>query len=175
MACKSTKPTTESADSSSEHALNPEDVVFKIKKGGCFGTCPVYTLRIYKNAYAALVSEKNLPHTGTLGKQLTKETYSELKNAFEENKFMSFDDAYESNIPDLPLIKISYSKNGTVKTVSGKRERPPAIHKLQFLLENIAENSEGWTVIESDNLSTEYNGPQYDKSKVIVTIAAVHQ
>lgn len=171
FSCKSTKDAANADDPNKEEnkEIGPEDIVFMMKKGACFGTCPVYTLRIYNNRYTEFVGKKHTNLIGTHSKEISKEQYESLVTGFDEADFLNLEDAYQSNIPDLPAIKLSYHKDGTKKTIVGKRERPEVLHKLQFQLEKIVQE-EGWTKV-SDNQEPEKKESKLDKSKVVVEIA----
>ena len=173
VACKTTKNTEESTPtvSSDNTQLTPDDVVIKMKKGACFGSCPVYDLRIYNNRYVEYVGKRHTNKIGGHGKTLSKDAYKQLLKAFDDSDFFTFDEFYPSDIPDLPTCKITYQKGDLTKTIAGKRERPEAIHKLQHQLELIAESKDGWTVTD---LETEAE-PKFNRSKVIITIVQANQ
>jgi len=171
--CKSTKDTTQNPETFQKQ-VGPDDIVFMLKKGGCFGTCPIYTFRIYNNRYAEFIGKQHAHLSGTWSKVISKDSYKALKEAFKEANFSEFQDNYESNIPDLPLIKISYYSKESKKTVTGKRERPEPVHKLQFLLESIAESKDGWTQVEAA-VTPVSKEPVVDKTKIVLTIAKGNQ
>jgi len=168
VSCKTTKDATKTVDLNNV-STSKDAIVFSLMKGACFGTCPVYTLKIYNNRYVEYIGKENTERLGTYGKMLDKSSYKSLVGAFDEADFYSFQNVYESNIADLPQIIISYTKDGMTKTVAGKRERPEALHKLQFQLEKIVESNDGWELI------SHAKGPEkeekIDKSKIIVDIA----
>lgn len=166
---KAAKELSVSAEDLSNIQVTPEDLVFTLKKGGCFGTCPIYSFRIYDNRLAEFVGKNHTDKMGTYRKMISKNTLSELKQAFDDASFMDLQDFYESNIADLPTIKITYKKGKEQKTVAGKRERPEDVHKLQFRLEQIAESMNDWVKI-----SDETGGMievKEDKSQIVIDIA----
>lgn len=169
-ACKTKQAVTMTEEQISTMEVGPDDIVFMLKKSGCFGTCPVFTLRIYSNNYAEYIGKQHTgTKTGVFGKMLPKEQVKELKTAFDDAAFFTYENNYESDIPDLPSIKISYHKGDMKKTITGKRERPEAIHKLQFKLEMIADSQSGW--IKAEPKTIEKKEPTIDKTKIVVDIA----
>jgi len=171
LACK----TAEKAEAEPESTvllnenLDPEDIVFALKKGGCYGKCPVYTLRIYNNKYAEYTGKKDTDKLGIHGMMITSATYKALQKQFDEAEFFGFEDIYPSDIADLPSATITYQKDGLKKSVKGKRERPEALHKLQFGLEKIAD-AKGWQLVKSTEQMIAER-PRIDKSKIVVKIA----
>jgi len=158
IACSSSKDISE---------LGPEDVLISMEKEACFGSCPVYTFKIYKGGYCTFEGKQDSYKMGTHSLTLSKEKYKEVKNAFETANLFQYQDFYESNIPDLPTVKISYRKKDQVKSVTGKRERPDAVHKLQFILEEIAESKTGWKIIDG---SVQEKTTEYDKSQIVIQL-----
>ena len=171
--CKTNKELTKSPEDIKKVKVNDEDIVFQLKKSPCYGTCPMYDFRIYKNQFAQFIGAKHTDKLGTFGRFISKDSYNELVEKFEAAQFSQFEDFYESNIADLPTIRVSFTEDGQKKTVTGKRERPEALHKLQFLLERIAENPEGWVKI-SDETGIEKE-VKVDKSRIIIEIARGNQ
>lgn len=168
VSCKTTKNASEELDLS-KISLSDDAQVFLLKKGACFGTCPVYTMNIYNNRYVKFVGKENTKRLGTYAKMLEKAEYKALVAAFDKANFYNYQNVYESNIADLPQIIISYAKDGMTKTVAGKRERPEELHKLQFQLEKIVESDSGWQLIS--NAKGPEKVEKIDKSKIIVDIA----
>jgi len=161
FSCKSTKNAIESKDG---------QVEIRLKKGGCFGKCPVYTFNIYKGGLCEFLGKKNTSKIGKHTLQLSKDRYKKIKAAFEESDYDKFQDFYESDIPDLPTIVISYLVKGEMKTITGKRERPEKIHKLQFLLEQISENDKGWTYVGPTQEAAAEKPKEYIKSEIILQV-----
>lgn len=170
--CKTTKDTVvkEEAVVALDNNVTPDDIVFTLKKGGCYGSCPVYTLRIYKNQYTEFIGKKHTNKIGAFGKMISKSEFDALIKKFEDSNFISFDEVYESNIADLPLATISYQKGELKKTVVGKTERPEPVHKLQFALESIAESKAGWEKLRN-SITEDPEDPKFDQAKIIVEIA----
>ncbi len=138
--CKTTKDISK---------LTDDDIRIKLKKGGCFGNCPIYTVKVYDGGYVHLFGEKHIDKLGKFEKYLTKEAYADLINDFEISNFSQFSDEYESQVPDLPLVHLTYraEKEKTFKTVSGKIERPKIVKDLQVKIERLVAAND-WTLLE---------------------------
>jgi len=147
------------------------EVEMSLKKGMCFGKCPVYTLEVKKGGMTELSAKKHL--TGKRGlyrKKLDKATYNDLLKAFAESDFTQYPASYDSKIPDLPMITIGYVAEDTLAFVKGKEDRPSSLMQLQYKLEKLAQ-SEGWDLIEEykrEEIEIEEEKPVYIKSEIII-------
>ncbi len=151
-------------------ALSEDEAIISMSKGACFGSCPVYTIKIYDKGYCTFEGKNNVDRMGKYGKQLSKDIYKDILAQFEESGFHTLEDYYESNIPDLPSVSMAYQKDGVLKEIVGKRERPEILHKLQFSLERIAMIKEGWTLIEKPSSEEKQDPKQQEiKSEIIIT------
>jgi hypothetical protein len=126
---------------------------FSMSKGMCYGSCPEYTLEIYKSKYMLFKGLKNTNRLGTYKKELTISEYKTICKAFKKSKFSSYLDFYESRVPDLPSVSITYHKKN--KTITGKLERPQTILELEDLLSQYAENKDSWVLFEKPKGSAE--------------------
>ncbi|NNL91640.1 MAG: hypothetical protein HKO66_05380 [Saprospiraceae bacterium] len=153
--------------------LTEEDVEISMNKGVCFDKCPVYTFKMYPTGYCEFYGELNTPKLGKHALQLSKDKYKEVKKAFENSNFFEFQDYYESKIQDLASVSLTYRKKEQVKTVTGKRERPTELHRLQKILEEIAESKNGWSII--DGTIVEKPVIEYDKSQIEIQFTGGNQ
>lgn len=132
---------------SSKKALIGEDLSISMAKGACFGSCPVYDIKVDHTGKAIYNGERFTSKVGKHSLQLTKAEFESLVTAFEAADLSKYKDMYESEIADLPTIKIGYTNNGKSKSVKGKHERPEKIKDLQALLEKIVD-SDQWISLE---------------------------
>jgi len=139
FACKSSKK----MDDFSEKELR-----FSMSKGVCFGSCPVYELKIYHGGYATFLGMQNTEKLGLYEKTLSKSDFKKIVKTFEKLDFDSYPSDFKSNIPDLPMIKIGYHNGESFRIVSGKEDRPEDLMQAQFLLERIVDNKD-WTFVKS--------------------------
>ncbi|MDA8692413.1 DUF6438 domain-containing protein [Saprospiraceae bacterium] len=159
-----TPEVTETVEASKEMIEGPMIV---LSKGGCFGSCPVYTFSITESGDMTFEGIRDTKKLGTFSKQLDLATLQSLVSSFKEYKFMELDDFYESRVLDAPSITISYTNNDATKTVVGKSERPERVHRIQKQLEEIAEDNYGWTLIEAPKDTI--NEDELIKSEIIIT------
>jgi hypothetical protein len=144
-----------------------EDVIISLQKEGCYGTCPVYKFEIFKGGYCEFNGQQHTYKQGKHSLQLSDKKYKEVLSSFKKADLFKYEDFYESNIPDLPQITISYTEKNKTKTIVGKRESPEAIHKLQVILEQIAESKDGWTIIDG---TVQEVKPKLDKTQIVLEL-----
>jgi hypothetical protein len=135
------------------------DVAMSLRKGPCFGKCPVFEMSVDGSGKAIYEGKRFTDKIGKFEKQLTDEEYNTLIQAFRNSDFDTYPEAYESMVPDLPLVVIGY--NG--KTVKGKEDRPEKLMELEKRMDMVA-NQDGWTMIEGadvDGVKPE-NKPEKD-------------
>jgi len=156
FACKSTKEIVEEAKAE-------EDRVFiTLKKGPCFGNCPVYTLSVYNSGLAEFHGKSHTPNLGKFKKQISQEELDDLVLSCEDADILSMQERYPSQIADLPLITIKYVTDDTTKTVRGKEDRPMKLMALEKKLSEIVE-SDGWILVEAADLDNAGISPPEDQ------------
>lgn len=118
----------------------------EMRKGPCYGRCPVYTLRVYEKGIVTYEGERYTDRLGVYIKKLPEEQYMALIDSFQRANLWQFDDVYKGEIPDAQTVSITYIEEGDIKSVTGKDGRPDHVQSLELLLSQIASSKEGWTL-----------------------------
>jgi len=118
----------------------------EMRKGPCYGRCPVYTLRVYEKGIVTYEGERFTDRLGIYIKRIPEEQYVELLETFQKVNLWQFDDVYKGDIPDAQTVSITYIEEGDFKSVTGKDGRPDDVMKLEILLESIASNKQDWVL-----------------------------
>lgn len=147
--------------------VSPDLIEFSLKKGGCYGNCPIYNLEIYGGGEALFFGERNTEKLGKYSKNIGELEYNALRERAAKLDIWEFKDSYESNIPDLPLVVIGLRDKKGMKTMSGKEDRPEELMKIQAILEGIAEG-EDWTFLEDLNGVTAEEKANYIMTEIII-------
>lgn len=119
------------------------DTVIEMKKGPCFGTCPVYDFRLDGTGQAELRGEKHLKYTGEFIQTFTPEQTNELIRQFDKAKFFEFQDEYLGNITDQPTVWLTFTRKGQTKKIRCYYEVPQTLIDLINATTKLAEG-EGW-------------------------------
>lgn len=114
-----------------------------MEKTVCYGTCPVYQIRIYSNGMADYIGEMHVQKIGLYRKQLPAETISGLIRSFQDAGFWSLQDEYVAEITDLPTTYLSFQYQGKYKKVKDMIHAPQQLVDLENQIAAIAD-APGW-------------------------------
>ena len=103
------------------------------------GNCPVYTLKIFRDRYAILEGEQNIPFIGTFFTRLTEKEITELEKKFSDIGFFDLKNEYAEKMTDLPTTYIYYYKDGKSKRIKDYYGAPPELKELEVAVENLLE------------------------------------
>lgn len=137
-----------SCGSSTPAPQGKRDKVIEMSKGPCYGNCPVYTLTVFGNGLASYKGERNTDRLGTYVKKLDKAQMERLRREFKNANLWQYRDVYTGRIPDMQSVTITYFEGDRKKTVSGKEVRPNAVKWLESILDQVANDPEGWVLKE---------------------------
>ena len=131
--------------SNSKKANNKEsEPVFIIQQTACFGECPVYTMKIYRNGFVEYKGKMFVEKEGDFEKSISEDKVEDLINKFEGADFFSFEDKYTSNMTDLPTTFTTFNFDGKSKKVENYHGAPDELKELEKELRKIAESEDGW-------------------------------
>lgn len=146
-ACKTTEKGT---------SYEKGEKIIEISKSGCFGRCPVYTMTVYGKGLVEYEGQRFTDKMGIYTKQLPEAEYTTLFKAFKDANLWELQDEYNSLIPDLPMISISYFNKGSQKKIMGKEGRPEVLMNLEKQLDAIVA-AEGWNLKQAPDYGLEDN------------------
>ena len=110
-------------------------LIISMKRTACYGTCPVYELRIYSDHMATLTAEEHLELEGDYSAKISDETYQGIVDAFNASDFFDFEDEYTSNMSDLPTTFIYYSDLRRSKKIRDYYGSPEELRQLEDRVE----------------------------------------
>ena len=109
-----------------------------IKRSYCYGTCPVYELKIYANGDATYHAIKNVELEGFYSGQVSKKSRGALSQKAKEIKYMEMKDVYDNpGISDLPSTTTSIVINGDHKEVRRRYGYPTELLAFEKLFDEI--------------------------------------
>lgn len=125
--------------------LSEEDSLFaSINKGFCFGTCPVYTINIYKSGFVTYNGTHNVDLKGEYSTMISYEKMLKFIEIAKRIEYMNMKDVYDNEgVTDLPSTTTSIVLNGKRKTVRRRFDFPPAIKVYEKVFEEML-SSENW-------------------------------
>ena len=89
----------------------------ELKKDPCFGTCPVYSIRINGTGEAVYNGKRNVSKEGTWYRMLSPSEANKLFMAFEASNFWNFKDEYTAPVTDLPTTWVTFVLGEKSKTI----------------------------------------------------------
>ncbi len=115
-----------------------------LEKGGCFGMCPIYQLRVNGVGEVSYHGERFVEVEGKHQARLSPAETNALFRAFEASSFWGFKDAYDDpNVVDLPTIYLTYSDGERTKRIKDYYGTPEEIKALEAQVEAVAVQ-QGW-------------------------------
>lgn len=147
---------------------NDEIPEFSMTKGMCYGSCPEFTIEVYKSKYLVFRGIRNTSKLGVYKKELTKSEYKEICKAFKKSNFDSFDEKYDERIMDISTVSITHHK--LKKTVSFKLETHERLHYLETLLSKYAHSDGAWIQLEKAEVEEPEDKTSYP-SEIIILVS----
>jgi hypothetical protein len=134
----------------SKKPAKPDNFIISMEKGGCFGTCPVYTIKLYPDGKVVFDGKIYVHSIGIFKTKLNKKRAKAIKKEFDDNHFFDFKDEYTANLPDFPTTIVIYNTGGKTKKVIDYLDAPTELKNLEQLLIDIA-NSKNWITDPKEN------------------------
>ena len=122
---------------------NINEVVITLKRGYCYGLCPVYTLTIYGNGTVVYKGEENVNISGTRTDNISEGEVRQLISEFEKIDYFSLNESDFIRILDVSEITTSLTINEKTKTIR-HTGGPKELIELEFKIDEIV-NSSQWT------------------------------
>ena len=120
-----------------------ENILLSIKTSGCYGPCPVYEMKIYKNGFVNLTAEEHLDLKGEFYAKLPGNKVKALVSKFKEAGFFDMESQYTSITKDLPTTWVYFSNEGRQKKIKDYDGAPESLKDLENELSSLLE-SEDW-------------------------------
>jgi hypothetical protein len=126
-------------------------VEIEFRRGECFGSCPVYQVRIsgegsvdYKDRQPAMVvSGEEKPLFGELKGTIPRSEVEDLVEAFRGADFYSLDDQYKLGVTDMPTyvltLRIGAAQKTVIDYVGGQVGMPHAVSEIEDRIDKLIE------------------------------------
>ncbi|MGY8932421.1 MAG: DUF6438 domain-containing protein [Flavobacteriales bacterium] len=119
---------------STKEELN--QLTISLEKTACFGTCPVFKIKIFKNGKGIFEGKKFVKKPGLIDFKLSQKEIQKILVKAENIKFSKMLDEYSEKITDLPTTYIQI-KEKKIKDYFGA---PKKLKDLETLIEEIVLN-----------------------------------
>lgn len=127
--------------------------VITLERTACFGSCPVYTVRILDNGTVIYNGQNFVRITGEQTSEIAPETVAAMVLAFEGAGYFDWNEAYNAQtVSDLPTVITSVTVAGTTHRIERYARDDTAPLALPFLEQwiDMMTNAALWTGVEPD-------------------------
>jgi hypothetical protein len=108
-----------------------DSLVVSLQRTPCFGTCPAYTITVYRSGYATYFGSSHVQLEGLHEARIGLDTLHRILADAERSGFYQFQDKYDRDVSDLPSSILRVVGNGRDKRVLARIGTPEAF-KLLF-------------------------------------------
>ena len=138
-----------------EHVL-----LASIHRGACYGTCPIYTLAVYRDGTVEYEGKAYVKTKGKAAGTVTDDQLAALDKLFTDDHYLAYNSQYTSaDVSDEASASTAYrplgaSETKTVDHYDGDTRAPASLTKLEDRFDEIVQ-SQRWigTSAELDKLS----------------------
>ena len=124
-----------------------EELVITLERTACFGTCPVYSLKIKGDGTVIYAGEDFVQTEGIQETTISIEAIEQLVTEFEKADYFSLNDSYTSfGVSDMPSVNTSISIGDRTKAIKhylGDLSAPEQLTELEDKIDEIV-NSAQW-------------------------------
>lgn len=133
-ACASKKNNTNTEITNPETTVTADTLVM-IKRGGCYGRCPIDKTVIMEDGQVYYKGKKFVDNVGEFTTQISPAMVEEIKNDLADCHFFTLADRYpedpENRISDLPTVTI-YAKSGDQShLIYNSHDAPTSLNSFQ--------------------------------------------
>ena len=120
-----------------------DDVVITIERSSCFGSCPIYSAKIYADGRVVYVGKEYVKETGERRFKIAPERIQELIKEFQRIDYFSLKDKYDADddgnsVTDLPTTITSICLDGKTKKVVNYYGAPRKLDELEDKIDSLA-------------------------------------
>lgn len=139
----------------------PHELLASLSRTACYGTCPVYTVTVFKDGAVEYKGEEFVKLTGSATGHLSLDALAQIDTLFASAHYFDLEDKYDSyDVTDNPSASTSWSHDGKTKTIDhyyGDMHAPEVLGTVEAGLDKIV-NIEQWigTQEERDHLRGGY-------------------
>jgi hypothetical protein len=117
----------------------PASSFIEMSKTPCFGSCPVYSVKIDGKGNVSYNGEKNVKLEGQHEMNFPPDHVNDVFKAFAEGNFWEYKEEYTDNIADLSTTYITFSHDGQTKKITDYYGAPQSLKDLEKKVENLLE------------------------------------
>ena len=140
---------------SAAQARSSDISAIKVEHTACLGTCPIYSLTIFRDGRVKYEGKGFVKEKGIRTKTISTGEFKRLAAKVDETGFFKLKPAYRANITDLPTIIVTVVRGTERKRVEDYFGAPKRLHGLEELIENVA-NISRWVKLDDKAAGEEF-------------------
>ena len=139
-------PVLETPSAPDAPVAQQDSLLYEYKRGACFGTCPIFNLKIYQSGYAVYEGRNHVQMIGTYHSTMNAATLLKLAQVVDEIKYFSLKDEYDfEGIQDIPAVHSTVVRDGVKKSIKNRYQGPSELKLLYAAFDEAVANSK-WTL-----------------------------
>ncbi len=119
----------------------PEDLIIRLQRTPCFGTCPAYMMTVNAKGEVNFFGQDHVEAKGQNKGRIGEEKIRQLIGEFKQADFFNLADNYTSKncLTDNPTVRTTLLINGKTKKIEHDRgcEAPPGLTGLEDKIDEI--------------------------------------
>lgn len=125
----------------------PEDLIIRLRRTPCYGSCPVYLLTVNAGGKVKFFGQDHTETKGQAEGRISPEQVRQLIGEFKKAKFFDLEESYTTKDckTDFPSARTTILINGRVKKIDHNLgcEAPPELTELEKRIDEVV-NSKQW-------------------------------
>ena len=111
------------------------------QKTPCYGTCPVYQVKIFSDGKATWYGKMNVERKGWYEGQISQSDLKLIREKVREVKFLDFENQYPTGqrVADLPTTIVYIRIGDMEKTVKDTHDAPEKLKEFEKFMETLIE------------------------------------
>ncbi len=116
----------------------PGDTLFaSIERQPCFGTCPIYKIRVFKSGYVVYDAVKWVAEEGTFHTTIGPDKMQEIYDKAKASGYFEMNDAYNNKmLTDLPVVITSVHAYQQNKRIKNRYQAPAKLKEYEAWLDD---------------------------------------
>ena len=136
----------ENKESIERHLIH-DSLLFSYKRTPCFGNCPVFEFRVYKDGWATFQGKNFVDMLGVYTADLSEAQLLRINNIFRDYHFYTFRNEYNDNRMDIPSMVVEYHGPQGFKKVIARTDIPRTYRLMLIELKELADEIR-WTPVQ---------------------------
>jgi hypothetical protein len=115
------------------------DLVASIRRTPCFGSCPVYEIKLFRDGSVHYTGKKNVAMIGQYRASADRTFMEQIMRKAQELKYFDFQERYPASgmISDLPLTITYFRQGGSFKLINDYFDSPKDLQLFEKFLDEM--------------------------------------